>query len=296
MEYRYLGKTQLRTSVIGVGVEHLKNVSTEEIERIFTTALDKGVNYFDLVWSFPNILDGLKAALQNHSKPVISFHLGSCNSKGEYFRSRDPFECEKHFRLQLEKLNLNSASLVNIHYIANSKIWEEIKQKGIVSLAERLKQEGLAEAISLSTHAPEVMRLAVGHPLIDCVMHQVNVANHSHTALHHSLEVCKAHGISVVAMKPFAGGELLKVGKKVKIPAYKTGWKTLTVEVPKDTTSIRLLSYVLDQPAVCTAVTGISSVEQLHANLAYLNASTEERDYFGLLASLERKNQQTAPI
>jgi len=263
MEDRQLGKTPLNASVIGVGVEHLKNVSTENIRDLFRLALKNGVNYFDLVWSFSKIMEGLKEALRKQrADSIIAFHLGSCISSGEYIKSRNPSEREKQFRMQLEMLNLDSAPLLYIHYALNLKVWREINRKGIISLAERLKEAGVARTISVSTHQPEVVKPAAEPGVMAAVMHQVNILNHFHPAPNEALNACSRHGVGVVAMKPFAGGELLKAGQKVRIPAYKTGWKTMTVQVPWNTTSTRLLSYVLEQSAVCTAVIGVSSVEE----------------------------------
>ncbi len=122
----------------------------------------------------------------------------------------------------------------------------------------------------------------------DSIMHQVSVANHMHAARNEALRKCGKQGVGVVAMKPFAGGELLRAGQKVKIAAYKTGWKAMTIQVPEDSTPTRLLSYTLSQPNVCTAVTGVSSPKELVANLTYLNASTNEKDYSQIIKSLER--------
>lgn len=288
MEYRHLGKTGLSVSVIGIGNEHLKKVSAEEITRIFTSALREGVNYFDLVWSFPNIIDGLDDALhKEHANAVLAFHLGSCISNGKYKRSRDPSECEEHLRLLLERLNLDCAPVLTIHYVPNLRIWRELSRRGIISLAKKLKQEGLAKTLSVSTHDPEVVKSAAESGTVDCVMHQVNIANHVYAARTQALRVCSKLGVGVVAMKPFAGGELLKAGKKVTIPIYKTGWKMRTITVPQETTTTKLLNYTLDQPGVCTAVTGIASLKELTDNLNYINASNQDKNYTTLIKNLE---------
>ena len=54
MKYRSLGDTGIETSVIGLGVEHLKKRSTDYIAEVVRRAIDAGINYFDLVWSFPH--------------------------------------------------------------------------------------------------------------------------------------------------------------------------------------------------------------------------------------------------
>jgi len=284
MEYRQLGKTSLKVSLIGIGAEHLKNLSAEEIRQIIHLALNKGINYFDLVWSLPNIIEGFQQALQNQNANThIAFHLGSCISNGQYKRSRNPAECEKYLHALLDQLNMESAPILNIHYVPNLKVWKEINKKGILALAQKLKEQQVANVISISTHEPEVIKLAAQSGIIESVMHQVNIANHAYAARHEALRICSERGIGVVAMKPFAGGELLKAGQKVKIPAYKSGWKTMTLKIPACATSTQLLSYTLSQSGVCTAVTGVSSLKELTANLSYLKASPNEKDYSQLL-------------
>lgn len=287
MQYLKLGKTDFKVSVIGVGVEYLKAASTTKVTEILTHALNEGINYFDLVWTYPNIMEGLKEALNNTGKkPIIVFHLGSLLKDGRYKRSRNPAECEKNLKQQLDFLGLDSAPIVNIHYVENFDTWKEINQKGIVSLAHKLKTQGKAKAVELSTHEPEVIKLAVQSGIVDCVMHQVNVANHFYASRNEALFLCKDQGVGVVAMKPLAGGELLKVGKKVKIASYKTGWKSMTVNVPQNSNPLRLLNYTLCQPGVCTAVTGVSSLEELNVGLQLFETPEYEKDYSLLIESI----------
>jgi predicted aldo/keto reductase-like oxidoreductase len=290
IEYRQLGKTGLRVSVLGVGAEYLKELSTEEIKQIFGFAMDKGINYFDLVWNFPSIIEGLKQALdEQHKKVNIAFHLGSCIKSGEYQRSRDPEECKIQLQDFLSKLDMDSVPILNIHYVPNLKVWQEVDKKGILALATRLKDEGVAKFISVSIHDPEVVKLAASTGIIDIIMHQINLANHKHSARDEALRLCRELGVGVVAMKPFAGGTLLKAGHEVKIPAYKSGWKSTTLKIPECSNSTRLLSYTLSQPAVCVALMGVTSVKELVENIRYLDASSEEKDYKALLAQTQNE-------
>jgi len=287
MEYRCLGKTGFRVSVIGIGVEYLKTVTKQEISKIFCQGFKQGINYVDLVWSYPHIIEGLKEAINKTGKmPVIAFHLGSCLQDGKYKRSRKPVECEVHLKELLARLCLKSAPIVNVHYVANLDVWREVNQKGIVALAQKLKTEGTANAVGLSTHDLEVAKLAAESGVIDNVMIQVNVANHFHPSRDEVLLLCRNLGVGVVAMKPLVGGELLKVGKKVRIASYKTGWRSMTVNVPLYSSPSRLLNYTLCQLGVCTAVTGVSSLEEINANLQLFKASKSEKDYSLLIESI----------
>jgi predicted aldo/keto reductase-like oxidoreductase len=289
MKYRQLGKTDLKVSLIGIGTEHLKKLPAEEIRQIIDYAIRAGVNYFDLVWHLPNIIEGLRQSLQGQSgKALLAFHLGSCIRDGKYERSRDPAYCEKQLIDFLSQLDYDYAPILNIHYIGNIKIWQQINRKGILALAQRLRDEGLARFISVSTHDPEVIKLAASTGVIDSVMHQISIANHMYEARSEALRVCNELGVGVVAMKPFAGGLLLKAGKIVKIPAYKSGWKTMVFKVPEFATPAKLLSYTLSQCGVCTAVTGVASLEELKSNLTYFGASAMDRDYAALLAEFQK--------
>jgi len=287
MEYRRLGKTKLKVSQIGIGTEHLKKLPAEVIRQIIDFAIKAGVNYFDLVWYLPNIMEGFRQSLQCQSKKaILAFHLGSCIRNGKYERSRDPAHCEKQLIDFLSLLDFEYAPILNIHYVGNLKVWQQINRKGILALAERLRDEGIAKIISVSTHEPEVIKLATSTGVIDSVMYQVSIANHMYKARNEALRRCNELGIGVVAMKPFAGGLLLKAGKKVKIPAFKSGWKTMVFKVPECVTPTKLLSYTLSQHGVCTAVMGVSSLEELTRNLSYSSSSAMERDYTELLAEL----------
>ena len=181
-------------------------------------------------------------------------------------------------------MNMDSTPILNIHYIPNLRVWQELNRKGILTLATRLKDEGIAKYISASIHDPEIVKLAASTGAIDCIMYQVNLANHEHLARNEALKRCEELGVGVIAMKPFGGGTLLKRGREVKIPAYKSGWKSMTLKIPEGSNPTRLLNYTLSQPAVCVALTGVSSVKELAENLAYLDASPEERDYRALFA------------
>lgn len=285
MKYRQLGKTDLKVSPIGIGTEHLKKLPAEEIKRIIDLAISVGVNYFDLVWFLPNIMEGFRQSLHGQSEnAILAFHLGSCIRDGKYERSRDPARCEKQLMDCLSLLDFDHAPILNIHYVGTLKVWQQVNRNGILALAERLRDEGLARIISVSTHDPEVIKLAASTGVVDSIMHQVNLSNHRYAARNEALRRCDELGVGVVAMKPFAGGLLLKAGKKVRIPAYKSGWKTMVFNVPECATPTKLLSYTLSQRGVCTAVTGVTSLEELTRNLTYLTASPIERDYAALLA------------
>lgn len=287
MEYRPLGNTGIDVSVLGVGVEHLKNKSAESIAPVILEAVGHGVNYFDLVWNFPNVIAGVAEGIVGSKGDVhLALHLGSCYREGKYVKSRTPRRCEAVFRESLEQLDTGQV-IINIHYIRNLKEWREVtKPRGILALALRLKDEGLGRAIALSTHDFRVVELAAEHPEIGSVMYQVNMGNHPLEGRDVVLRRCAETGTGVVAMKPYAKGKLLRAGRTVNLSTFDTGGPKRKQKIPLGNTAVKCLSYSLSQPGVRCAVAGIKTIEELFGGLAYIDASETERAYEKELAEL----------
>jgi len=110
-------------------------------------------------------------------------------------------------------------------------------------------------------------------------MFQVNMANHSLPDRDEVLSYCKDNGMGLVAMKPFAAGNLLKPGKKVKFPEYKTGGLRAEFRVPASLTDMKCLHYSLSQVGVSCVVFGVKNVDELESNLNYLSSNEEDRNY-----------------
>jgi hypothetical protein len=279
-----LGRVGFQVSEIGIGCEHLRRAKREKIAGIVREALAGGVNYFDLVWSLPEVLEGIADGIESQRKNVhLTVHLGSGHVDGKYKRSRNPDECERFFDDALHILRTDYADITNIHHVKDLKVWKEVKESGVLDLASKLKETRQSRVVGISTHDTEVIKQAVEMGVIDVVTYQVNMANHKLSARNEALKTCMDRGVGVVAMKPFAGGKLLQNGKKVKIAKYQTGGITVDAKIPASVTPIRCLSYVLSQPAVCTTIVGVSNVDELHNILAYPKASLEEKDYSGSL-------------
>ncbi len=291
MEYRPLGRTGLDVSVIGIGVEHLKNQPEESIAAVVGEAVESGVNYFDLVWSLPNVVRGVACGIGGAREDVhLAVHLGSCYRGGKYLRSRTPRRCEEVFLETLERLGTDHADVINIHYVKDMGQWDVIsKPGGVLDLAVRLRDEGAGDVVAVSTHDSRVVELAAEHPEIGSVMYQVNMANHGLQGRDKALALCAEIGMGLVAMKPYARGKLLRANRTVTFSTFQTGRLRYKKKIPAGVTPTKCLSYTLSQPGVSCAVTGVKSIEELHGGLAYLEASGAERDYEKELHNLLRK-------
>lgn len=284
MEYRTLGKTELTVGVIGLGTEYLNKQPQNTVGSVVQKAIEHGVNYIDLVFSFSEYLHNFNTALEGLREQVIlAAHLGSTEKNGQYRKTRNVSECEKGFQNTLSELGTEYADIVNIHFVKTEKQYKEVISRGIIDLAQKLKQEGKARFIGMSTHDPLVAVHAAETGAVDVVMIQVNLANNAMPHRNEMLSVCAKEGVGVVAMKPFAGGKLLQRNKTVNIAAYQTGWKSVKKKIPSVITPVQCLSYTLSQVGVCTVVPGVSNGEELNDVLSFLDATDEEKDFSGLL-------------
>jgi predicted aldo/keto reductase-like oxidoreductase len=288
MEYRPLGNTGLTVSTLGIGIEHLKWQSKEYIAEVVREAVSDGVNYFDLVWSLPQVIEGVSQGIGNNKETHLAVHLGSSYRNGRYVKARGTRKCEETFRETLQRLDKNSVSIINLHYVKDLGQWNEVKKpRGILDLAMRLRDEGLGKIVAISTHSLDVVKLAAEHPEISSVMFQVNMANHDLQGRDGALKLCRDRGMGVVAMKPYAGGNLLKANKKVSFPEYKTGGVRAKLRIPGSMTNIKCLHYSLSQPGVSCVVSGPKTVQELQSTLNYFHSSEESRSYQSVLALLK---------
>ena len=277
--FRPLGSTGINTSILGLGVEHLKKVSKEDVRDIMETAIQGVINYVDLVWSLPHIIQGVAEALETTDKQIITaIHLGSAHRNGVYHRTRKPKECKEAYMEVHNCLPDNHVPIINLHYLSKMKDWEQHTRPGkLLDTAIQLRDEGHGKFIAVSTHDPKVVQEAASHPEISSIMYQINISNHRDPDRNMALAACVENNKGFIAMKPYAAGTLLSSGRKVKIAGYKRGGKTIELQIPKTLTTMKLLQYILDQPAVSCVVSGPSNIEEMKDNLRIF--TTHEIDY-----------------
>ena len=89
MEYRELGNTGLKVSVIAMGCEGFVE-DNSNAKAFFDIAEEAGVNYFDMFTSDPAARSAVGEALKGRrDKFIIQSHIGSAWKDGQYVRTRD---------------------------------------------------------------------------------------------------------------------------------------------------------------------------------------------------------------
>lgn len=290
MEYRRLGRTGLQVSAIGLGTEYLKNRPRETVVSVVREAVERGVNYVDLIFSLPEYLDNLGVALRGlRERLILTAHLGSTAQDGQYCKTRSVKRCEVFFLDLLARLGTDYIDVLFLHNCDSPKDYDTImRPNGPRGLAHRLQREGKARFIGFSSHTVTTALRAVESGHVDVLMYAVNLASHAVPGKTDLFKACITHDVGLVAMKPFAGGKLLKGPRTVRVARYQRGGEALKLTKSQPITPTQCLAYILAQPGVSTAVPGCQSVEQVQAALTYWEADEEERDFAELLVEFEQ--------
>ncbi len=290
MEYRRLGRTGLEVSAIGLGTEYLKGPSREMVVSVVREAVERGVNYVDLIFSFPGYLDNLGVAFQGYrDRIVLTGHLGSGEKDGQYRKTRSLKKSETHFLDLLSRLGTDHVDVLFLHNCDTQKDYDVLMDPdGILGLARRLREEGKARFLGFSGHSVATALQAVESGVVDVLMFPVNLAANAVPGKRDLLQACVVHNVGLVAMKPCAGGKLLNADRTVRMAHYQMGGEAMKLKKQSPITPVQCLSYTLSQVGVSAALPGCADKAQLAAALAYLEASEKERDFSALLAEFEQ--------
>lgn len=290
MQYRTLGRTGLQVSAIGLGTEHLLEQPRERAIEVVHTAIERGVNYFDVFWAHPQFRDTMGAAFRGHRDQVIlAAHLGATVEDGQGSRTRDPQLAIRFFHDFLTRYHTDHTDILMLHNCDEQDDYEAIMRPGgLADLTDRLRQEGKARFVGFSGHTVSTALQAVESGRVDLLMFPINLAGHSVPGKADLLNACVAHNVALVAMKPYAGGMLFMRERELPMNIWTSGGGEYKLEKPASTiTPVQCLSYTLAQNGVSTTVPGCRTIDELDAALAYWQATEEEKDFAPLLAGFQ---------
>jgi predicted aldo/keto reductase-like oxidoreductase len=290
MEYRKLGATGLDVSAVALGTEYLINLPRETVVPVIHTAIERGINYFDLFFAQAEFRDNMGAAFKGYRDSVmLAAHLGAAEIDGQYKKTRDPELCRHFFHDFLTRYKTDYVDMLFLHNIDSQEDYDGVMNPGgLLEMATEFLNEGKTRLIGFSGHNTVTSLQAVGRNEIDVLMFPINLANHALPGRKELLEACVEGRIGLVVMKPYAGGNLLSDETIIKVADMQMGRREMPGARMRFTksnmiTPVQCLAYALDQRGVSTIVPGCGGLDELEAALAYLEASEEEREYSSLL-------------
>lgn len=296
MKYRTLGKTGLNVSEIGLGAEWLERHNAAEVKEVIDHCAQAGINILDCWMSEPNVRSNIGAALEGQRERwIIQGHIGSTWQNGQYVRTRELGKVQESFQDLLNRLRTDYIDLGMIHFVDEVAEYHKIMDGEFISYVKDLKQKGIIRHIGMSTHNPDVAKIAAQSGIVEMLLFSVNPAFDMLPASEDLNEyfkdeyaeniggiaperaelyqLCEQNNVGITVMKGYAGGRLFSAE---------------TSPFGVALTPIQYLHYALTRPAVASVMVGYDTTEHVDAAVAYETASEEEKDYASVLASAPR--------
>ncbi len=276
MEYRKLPHGGEKISVIGLGLGGIQKTPDEEIERVVRTAIERGVNFFDLCAGGKNVYAPFGRAIAGQrDKVCFQLHFGAVyKENGDYAWSRDLDEIKRTFAWELETLGTDTVDMGFLHCVDEDQDYDELVAAGLLDYVKKLKEEGVVRHIGFSSHTPSVANRVLDTGLIDMMMFSINPAYDyergdelgvgSVSERAQLFRRCQAEGVGISVMKPFFAGKLLSADASPFHQAL---------------THAQCIQYALDRPGVLTVVPGVRDTADLEKLLGFFDASDAEKDY-----------------
>ncbi|MHC5035313.1 MAG: aldo/keto reductase, partial [Planctomycetota bacterium] len=224
-------------------------------------AIERGINFIDAVIVEERILPPLADALESHREEVlIAGHL------------LPPFKptaariatCEKECHDFLAALRTDYTDVLILSAVDSAKDYRDVcAPDGVLELARRLVEQGKVRFLGAGTHIVTPALNIVESNQLDVLMHDAGICvwpgPEAGLERDELFLACASRGLGVIAKKTFSGGAVFSEQKPVTIP--------------------QCIAYSLSRPGVATVLVGVKDAAELEADLAYLDATDEERDF-----------------
>lgn len=251
MNYRVLGRTGLSVSVLGFGCMRLPLAGQKVDDRLaiplLRKAVEQGINYFDsaVFYCFDDSQRAVGDALHDLRDRII------LSTKNDEYRSLDAWR--KNLETSLRLMRTDYLDVYHFHGLSWDKYNEVLLGKGFLEAMFEARDQGLVRHIAYSCHdTPENnIRLAETGHFESCLMQYSLLDRKNEPVINRLSEL----GVGVAIMGPVAGGRL--AGVQGSSAAAESGL----------TSAQTALKWVLSNPNVCVALSGMSSIEMLEENL-----------------------------
>ncbi len=263
---RTLGKTNLPVTALGLGCMRLPTIEEgkpeinhEKAIELIRKAVDSGINYLDTAYSYHNkeselvlgkaLKDGYREKVYLATKLPI-WH--------EEFKEQKDFD--RYLDEALEKLDVEYIDFYLLHALNEKTYREKVVGLNVLERAKKAKEEGKIKYIGFSFHDKvELLKEILDDNEFDLVLLQYNILDKVNEEM---IQYANEKGLAVAIMGPVGGGRLAG-----DLP---DDMKHLLTEGRNDLVD-HALRFVLSNPNVSVALSGLGSLEMLEDSLKILS-------------------------
>jgi aryl-alcohol dehydrogenase-like predicted oxidoreductase len=272
MEYVQLGKSDLQISRIGFGCMSLGDDYAES-EKILHRAVELGINFFDTADLYAKGMNEIavgKALKPFRNNVYIASKVGNqwrADGSGWDWNPRKEYILEQ-VEGSLQRLQVDRIDLYQLH---GGTIDDPIDET--IEAFEMLKQQGKIRHYGISSIRPNVIREYIKRSNIVSVMMQYSLLDRRPEET--CLQLLQENNIGVLARGAVAQGLLINKPPKAYLNYSPQEVQQAAAAVQKVSDEKRnaaqtALRYVLQHPAISSAVAGIRTMEQLEEAVAAL--------------------------
>eukprot|EP01116_Phalansterium_solitarium_P012094 TRINITY_DN28080_c0_g1_i1.p1 TRINITY_DN28080_c0_g1~~TRINITY_DN28080_c0_g1_i1.p1 ORF type:complete len:367 (-),score=90.30 TRINITY_DN28080_c0_g1_i1:66-1166(-) len=280
MKYRPLGTTGLNVSILGFGAAAFGpafgNVTQQQANAAVQRAIDLGINFFDVspFYGLTKAETMLGHALKALNVPRSAYIVST--KVGRYGDNDFDFSAERvtaEFARSLERLQLDYVDVAHCHDIEYTDL-DQIVLETVPAL-RRLQRDGKIRFVGVSGYPLKIFRHVLDRTPLDVVL----TYNHYHLANDQLLGLIpylKEKGVGVMSASPLVHGILSDRGtvftEHPAPPHYREVCRqaaALTRERGVDLAQLAM-QFALSNDDIATTFVGISSVEELERNVAWL--------------------------
>jgi uncharacterized protein len=294
MEYRILGKTQARVSVLGFGAMRLPLRGQEpEVDEpaaiaLIRRAIDLGVNYVDTAYVYHG----------GNGEAVVGRALADGYRQRVHVATKLPIwsvktldDCDRILAEQLLRLQTDRIDFYLLHCLQKAP-WQAIRELGILDWAQRQQDAGRIEHFGFSFHDSyeTLVEIVDVYDWSFCQL-QYNFVNEDVQAGTRGLRYAAGKGLGVIVMEPLFGGTLANPP-----PSVQQIWQAAEPQAQPADLALR---WVWSHPEVAMALSGMNTLEQVQQNIASAaraGVDTLTPAEHCLLARVRDEYQRLAPI
>lgn len=259
MQYRILGKTGLKVSVLGFGC------MTTSDPSVIEQAADAGVTYFDTARGYQsgNNERMVGAALKSRRDKIT---LSSKSKSSTYAQAME------HLETTLRELQTDHIDIWYLHALSSPG---DVKDE-LLDAQDEARRQGKIRFRGVSTHSnmTELIPALVAKGRTDVVLTSYNFTMDA--KMDATLDAAAKAGMGIVAMKVMAGG-------------FRTNrpGTPLHERFSREGAMASALKWAVRNPYVHTAIPGIMDLDQLDENFKAVAAGWQEADKKILAAQLQ---------
>ena len=286
MEYRQLGNTGWKVSVLGYGASPLGNAFgvNDEKKSIRTVhaAIDLGINFIDVSPDFGTARAEIALGKALREIPRERFYLAAKVGRYGVAEKDFDFSAERVSRSvdeSLRRLRVAHIDLIQCHDVEFASVNQLVEET--IPALEKLKQQGKVQKIGVTALPLKTFQKLLDRTRLDSILSYCHYCL-SNITLVQLFPYLKGKGAGVINASPFAMGLLTEKGPPKWHPAP-AAWREVCAKAVehckrKKASIARLaLQFAVANKDIATTLVGTSSPKNIKENVRWLEERLDQK-------------------